>query len=261
MNMRGIQVAVPDQTKQRLDALTVARDLALAQQQALQSRLSMLDDHAVDLRQRLVDERDKQSARFNVLSRLMSSCNQWLFTLRLRPGEVLQSVSVPAKLEKGQTAAEAIGKLRVEMLAISQGLAKVRTAPLPVAEQIAAAERYVQQRGAYAGQKIGVVRDQLSLSWQDDVLADKQTLFGLLAWLAPTSVLAALKREIEAQPAPVAPMPAADRIRKVSELEAKLLDLERRESALLDDTTLPRPEMSPMSYLQVQIIAREAAAA
>jgi hypothetical protein len=50
MNMRGVQVAVPDQAKQRLEELTMQRDLALDQTKALQNRLNMLPDDAVDLR-------------------------------------------------------------------------------------------------------------------------------------------------------------------------------------------------------------------
>jgi hypothetical protein len=178
--------------------------------------------------------------------------------LRLRPGEFVKSVTVHATLAKGQTAAEAIGKLRVEMLALAQDLAKVRHAPLPIADQVAAAEKYVAQRAAYSGPRIGVQRDQLQLSWQDDVIGSKQDMLAVLCWLAPTSVVTALKREIETQPSPSNAMPAADRIAKVQELEAQLLDLERREASLLDkaDNVLPRPDMSPMAFLGVEIAAQ-----
>jgi hypothetical protein len=150
------------------------------------------------------------------------------------------------------------------MLSIAQELAKVRHAPLPIADQVAAAERYVAQRAAYSGPRIGVVRDQLQLQWPDDVVGSKQDMIGVLSWLAPASVIAALKREIEAQPSPVAPMAAADRIAKINSLEAQLLDLERREASLLDKAdgaVLVRPDMSPMAYLQVEIAAHEVAAA
>jgi hypothetical protein len=123
----------------------------------------------------------------------------------------------------------AIGKLRVEMLSIAQDLQRIRHAPLPVADQVAAAEQYVAQRAAYSGPRIGVLRDQLQLQWPDDVVGSKQDMLGVLCWLAPTSVAAALKREIETQPSPANALPAADRNRRVQELEARLLDIERRE--------------------------------
>jgi hypothetical protein len=92
------------------------------------------------------------------------------------------------------------------------------------------------------------------------VIGSKQDMLGVLCWLASGSILNALKREIEAQPPPVNAMPAAERIAKISSLEAKLLDLERKESALLDDTIIPRPEMNPLAYLRIAVVAKEVAA-
>jgi hypothetical protein len=108
MNIRGVQVQIPPQAQARLDALQVQRDLALASQQGLQSRLGMIDDHAVDLRQRVLETRDHQAARFNVLSRLLSSCNQFLFTLRLPKGYCLE----PCDVDKGLTQGERDGNRR-----------------------------------------------------------------------------------------------------------------------------------------------------
>jgi hypothetical protein len=164
-------------------------------------------------------------------------------------------------LAKGETPAQAVTRLRIEMLALQQESARTRASPLPLQEQIAAVERFVAERGAYAGPRIAVQRDQLVLSWQDDVLADKQTLFGLLAWLAPATVTGALKKEIESRPSPVGAMPAAARIAKVAELEGKLLEFERKECALLTDEILPRAETDPRAFLGVAIAAKEAAAA
>jgi hypothetical protein len=241
--------------------LNIDRDSALDQAHALQNRVNMADSSDVLIRDRLTAEQQKARDRNNTLHRLLSAVQQWWFALRLAPGEVIRTVAVPAKVEKGQTPAEAIGKLRVEMLAISQDLARVRHAPLPIADQVAAAEKYVAQRGGVNGPRITVVRDQLQLQWPDDVIASKQDLLGVLCWLAPTSVMAALKREIESGPAAANAMPAADRVAKVADLEARLLDLERRESALLDKAegaVLPRHDMNPLAYLQIEIVAREA---
>jgi hypothetical protein len=196
-----------------------------------------------------------------VYSRLLSACNQFLFGLRLRPGEVLQSVSIPAALAKGETPVQAIGKLRVEMLSISQELAKVRAAPLPVADQLKCIDEFINRRSLVGMPKISIVRDQLQAPWPDDIVTSKSDVFALLCALFPKSMSDALKREIEAQPAPANAMPSADRIAKINSLEAKLLEHERKESALLDDTILPRAEMSPLAYLQISVVAQEAAAA
>jgi hypothetical protein len=262
MNNPRVQVSLPPPAQLRLTQLNIERDNALSQAQSLQGRINACDGTTDALiLERLTAEQQKQAQRQQVLHRLLSAVQQWWFQLRLPPGSYIKPVTVAAKIEKGQTAAEPIGKLRVEMLAITQELARVRHAPLPVADQVAAAEEYVAQRGATNGPRIAVVRDQLSLTWPDDVVGSKQDMLGVLCWLAPTSVMAALKREIETHPQAANAMPAADRIAKVASLEAQLLDLERRESSLLDkaDGVLPRPEMSPMAYLQVEIAAREAA--
>jgi hypothetical protein len=262
MNPR-IQLPLPPPAQLRLTQLNIERDNALAQASSLQSRINSCDGTTdVLILERLTAEQQKARDRNNTRHRLLSAVQQWWFQLRLRPGEVIKSVTMAAKLPQGQTAAEAIGKLRVEMLAIAQELAKVRHAPLPVADQVAAAEKYVAQRGAVNGPRISVVRDQLQLAFADDVAATKTDLIGLLCWLAPTSVMAALKREIETQPSAVNALPAADRLAKVVDLEARLLDLERRESSLLDKAegaVLPRFDMSPLAFLQIEIAAREVA--
>ena len=135
---------------------------------------------------------------------------------------------------------------------------------ITAADQIKLAEEYVARRGAVTGPRIGVVRDQLQLQWHDDVIASKQDLIGTLCWLAPTSVLSALKREIEAAGALVNAMPAAERINRISELEAQLLALERREEVLIscaavDGTeVLRRPDANPMAVLGIVVVAKEA---
>jgi hypothetical protein len=262
MTMRGVQVELPPSATARHTELSLLRDAALDASRSAQQRLNDLPDDADRLlRERLQAQRDSYALRNNTLHRLLSATNQWLFQLRLPPGCCLKPATVPVTLAKGQTAAEAIGKLRVEMLAIAQELAKVRHAPLPKNDLIALCESYVAQRGAVNGPRIAVVRDQLTLQWPDDVIANKQELLSVLCWLAPTSVVAALKREIEQSPAAANAMPAADRIAKVAGLEAALLDLERRESSLLDkaDGVLPRPDMSPAAFLGVEIVAQEPA--
>jgi hypothetical protein len=254
VNMRGIQVVLPPSAAARHAELALARDSAMDAARSAQQRLNDLPGDVDQLlRDRLAAQVSLQTQRNSQLHRLLSSVNQFLFSLRLRPGEVLAPVTVPVTLAKGETAAQAVGKLRVEMLQLQQELARVRHAPLPISDQIGAAERYVAQRGAVAGPRVGVVRDQLQLQWPDDVIGSKQDLIGVLCWLAPTSVVAALKREIEAGPAPVNPMSAAVRDAKIVELSAKLLELERCEAALLDDTILPRHDMNPLAYLQVEI--------
>jgi hypothetical protein len=254
MNMRGIQVVLPPSAAARHAELALARDSAMDAARSAQQRLNDLPGDVDQLlRDRLAAQVSLQTQRNSQLHRLLSSVNQYLFQLRLRPGEVLAPVTVPVTLAKGETPAQAIGKLRLEMLSITQELAKVRAAPLPIADQIGAAEEYIAGRSLVGMPKIGFVRDRLQLSWSDDIITSKSDVFALLCALFPKSISDALRREIEARPAQANAMPAADRIKRVAELEASLLALERREAALLDDTILPRFDMDPRAYLGIEI--------
>jgi hypothetical protein len=260
--MRGVTIELPSSASEKLTELQIQRDNALDLSRAAQARINMLDgESGGHLLEKLTAERDLWASRHHDLHRLLSAIQQWLFNLR---GVTLQPVRPPAvTLAKGETPADALAKVRAAIAATSQELAQVRRAPLPAAELVKAAEEYVARRGAVSGPRVSVVRDYLQVQWQDDVIADKQSLLAVLCWLAPQSVLAALKREIEAQPSAANAMPAAERVKKVAELEAKLLDAERKESALLDGVgdVLPRPEMNPLAFLQVAIVPTEAAAA
>jgi hypothetical protein len=262
MNPRGVQVALPAAAVSRLDQLTVERDSALDAARSLQQRINLADADS-NLYTKLMDQRLLQDRRHNTWARLLSSTNQFLFQLRLNPGESLVPVKAAVKPDKGQTAQDAITKLRAEIAAAAAELSRTRSAPLPAADLIKLAEEYVANRCAVNGPRISVVHGVLSVTWPDDVIADKQGLLGVLCWLASGSVINALKREIEVHPAAAHAMPPADKLRRVTELEARLRDLEDRESALLDDAdgVLPRPDMSPLAWLQIRIAAREAAAA
>jgi hypothetical protein len=112
-----------------------------------------------------------------------------------------------------------------------------------------------------AAPRVVIQRDSLNLVWSDDIVTSKTDLITMLCWLAPKSVLSAIRAEIEAAPQAANAMPAAQRDAKVAQLAAQLLDLERREVALLDESTLPRPDCSPLAYLQIAVVPAEAAAA
>jgi hypothetical protein len=262
MQLRGVVVAVPESAQRRLEQLDVEVGMALDQMRSLQSRANMVEPGS-DLHERLMAARDEQGRRHNHLSRVASSCRQYLFELRLPPGEVLAPVTARASAQpaKGETAAQAIGKLRIEMLVIAQELARARSAPLPIADQIALAEQYISRRAMLATPRIVIQRDVLNLVWADDVVVSKSDLISLLCWLAPKSVLGAVRAGIEAAPAAANAMAAVERDAKVAELSRALLDLERREVALLDSTTLPRPDTSPLAYLMLAIVPAEAAVA
>jgi hypothetical protein len=60
-----------------------------------------------------------------------------------------------------------------------------------------------------------------------------EDVLGLPAWAAPEAVHRALCRELDAQPVRAYAMPAQERVRRVAELEAQLLEYERAEETLI----------------------------
>jgi hypothetical protein len=257
MNLRGVVVDVPEHAKARLDELNMAVGVALDQSKALAARANMVEAGS-DLYQKIIEEQEKYRLKWNTLHRLLSSINQWLFQLRL-PGGYLAPVTVAAQPAKGETAAEAVGKLRIQMASIVQEIAKVRSAALPVADQLALAEEFIAGKAMVGRPRIAIVRDTMQLSFADDVVTCKTDLLTILCWIAPKSLLDAIKREIAEGPPATNSLSAAVRIKKLAELGGQLLELERREIALLDESTLPRHDTNPLAYLMVEI--REAAAA
>jgi hypothetical protein len=209
MNLRGVVVDIPDSAKARLDALNVEVGIALDQSKALASRAQLVEAGS-DLHQKIMEEQEKYRLKWNTLHRLLSSINQWLFQLRL-PDAYLAPVTVDAQLAKGETAAQAIGKLRIEMAAIVAERARVSSASLPREEMIALAEEFIAGKALVGKPKIVVVRDQMNVNFADDVVTTKSDVLSMLAWLAPTSLLAAIKREIAEGP-PQTPNSSSQRI-------------------------------------------------
>jgi hypothetical protein len=139
------------------------------------------------------------------------------------------------------------------MFALGEELRKVKSASLPVADQIALAEEFVARKAAVGRPMITIVRDAMSLNFADDVVTTRVDVITLLCWLAPATVLMAIEAEIKQGPPPVNSLSAAVRIKKIAELSGRLLELERLECALLDDSILPRHDMSALAYLQIAI--------
>ena len=137
-------------------------------------------------------------------------------------------------------------------------MAAAKAAPLPLADQLKAAEAFIAAKAMIAKPRIAIVRDEFQAQLRDEV-----DLLAVISWLAPKNLLAAFKAELESRPQQANAMPAAEREQRVCELSASLLVLERHEAALLSEANdmLPRPDMDPVALLGVQIISKEAASA
>jgi hypothetical protein len=152
--MRGIQVAVPQQAKDRLDELTLLRDSALEASHSAQRRLNMLSGDGSQLALKLADERNRQADAHNVLHRLLSACNQYLFQLRLAPGCYLEEVTTLVKLTKGETPSDAIDAVRSAISAVQREMALLRAAPLSRQSQQDAIHSYLARLALAARPKL-----------------------------------------------------------------------------------------------------------
>jgi hypothetical protein len=234
--MRGrIPVELPAAAQVKLSKLDVSRMVAEDATRAAQSRLSGLGrDPDPGLIAQLTAERDRHAARHRAISALMNRVNQWLFELRLPPGSVLE-IAQPADIKlNGETCFDAIEATRNEIKSLQQKLAAVRSAPLPQADQVGAAEAFVQKLASTAKPSVAVMRDdQLRVTFRDSVVGGVEDVLALVCWLQPEAVLAALTRDIEAQPTPINPLTHSERLQKVSEIEKTLCELEQREESLI----------------------------
>jgi hypothetical protein len=78
------------------------------------------------------------------------------------------------------------------------------------------------------------VRGNARLAWTEDLVVSKDDLLGLLAFvLGPEQLSAAFTRELELEPERADAVTPLERDKRLAELAASLLSLERREEELI----------------------------
>jgi hypothetical protein len=266
MNMRGIQVQIPEQAQQRLDELTIARDLASDQMRALQARINMADGTSDSMiRDRLTAERDKQSLRHNSLARLVSACNQWLVGLRLVPGTALES-HPPLNLQIKTSLPAAVASTREQIADLQKEIAKVRAAPLKVSSKREAARAYLERLAqSYAPRIVFDGRGNAKAVWREDMVVDKSEVLAMISWAlgpnGPSELVEAF--QIDEEPEAEDAISPEERERQLSKFANTLLTLERQENSLISCAAadgfeiVRRPDASPLAVLNLVIVARE----
>jgi hypothetical protein len=144
-------------------------------------------------------------------------------------------------------------------------VAKVRSAPLKRASQQEAIGAYLARLAASAKPRVGFdTRGAARVLWSEDLIASKDDLLGVLAFIfGPQQIAAAFQREL--QPEVPNALSPAERDKRLTELVADLLLLERREEQLIERAgaeghdVLRRVDASPMAVLNL-VIAKEAQA-
>jgi hypothetical protein len=260
-------VALPDKAKAKLDELVLAKDLALDASRTTNARLQSLPADA-DARMiaKLTAERDKATERHRQLAMVTSRIHQWWTELRLAPGSELQ-LQPPSRseLKPGETNAEAVAKVRIEIAGLRSEIAQVRAAPMKTVSMMESVALYLDGLVRQARPRIGFdVRGNARVSFVEDMVVDKTSVLGLLAWvLGPEELAQAFARDIEQDEEPENAVTPLEREEKLAELAERLLRLERHEIALMgdDQSILPRSDTNPLAYLGLRIALAPPAAA
>jgi hypothetical protein len=260
--MRGIVHELPEAAAARLTELQMRRDAVLDAQRSAASRANNLPADASHLRAKLEAERDRHAAQHRQLSMVCSAIAQWHVQLRLPPGSVLE-LAPPLDIapKPGETIAEAIGTIRAEIAAVKRQIAEVRAAPLRLESKMEAVTHYLDGLMRQARPRVGFdVKGNAKISFTEDLVIDKSSVLGLLAWImGPEELATVFAGDFEQEDAPDALSPA-ERAEQLGELAEQLLELERRECALMTGDESIRSDTDPRAYLNVQIVQAPAPA-
>jgi hypothetical protein len=213
------------------------------------------------------DRRDHANLAFLSVQLALTTARTWLGMLG--PDSELQDAPnkyiLPSDDERFS---DAVDRVRLEIERVASARANVARAVLPIADLRAQADKHVDTLAARGRPVIGVVdRDQLQVRYTVQGYASEAVAF--LAWLFPDRLSAKLHEQIDEQRQdelrrhlPV--MPANDRVAKLAELDARILELERAEEfhineAREENSVIPRREnANPAAVLGVVVVPRQA---
>jgi hypothetical protein len=233
-------------------------------------------DGAAALREeikRLSDKREGEQATHLGLARTLTAVRTWL--LQLSPSVALHDV--PAKYHAGgendgSSLESSVERCRADIFKLQDARASVARSVLPIADLYADADAHVDALAMQGKPKLMMDRDKLSIRHSTDSFGVSLTdALVFLAWLHPEAMRARLRADIDdmraaelRRHAPV--MPKAERVKKLAELDERILAVEREEEffvceAAMYKTTIPRREgADPAAVLGVEVKHVNAAA-
>jgi hypothetical protein len=205
--------------------------------------------------QRLREQQQERAARERLSGNLLGILRGFIGSLP--PSTLLETVpkSEPS-LRNGETVLGAIARVRGELAAAQCELMQLRAAPLPLDDLKQMAKEAVSK---LATPSLQVQGGKLDIAWPKDPVA-------FLAWVNAEQVVARLHEQIDRLPAPANALSAAERNRRTAEINARILELEHEEEALVEaaleaghDGVSRREVASPAVVLGVSTRARAAA--
>ncbi len=259
-------------------------EAAMSSVHAIQRRVSELEKQvrnnpasASETEHELTRQRSRLSseqARHIALSRVTTAVRTWL--MQLGPGvELVDEEPTRHELEKGETFASAVRRLRDEIDRLSSTRTTVSRALLPTPEIRAQADAIVDALAERGKPKLTMAGDKLSITHDlGGFGSNAADAIALLAWYDADIMKARLWTDVgqfmRAEHAKGREeMPKAKRVAKLAELDGRVLAAEREEESYIcraadEGTTIARRDnASPAVILGVVVapVARRAAVA
>ena len=193
------------------------------------------------------EQQQERAARQQLSGKLLGILRGYIGSLS--PSTLLEALpkSEPSP-RNGETVLGAIARLRGELAAAQCELMQLRAATLPLDDL-----KEMATESKLATPSLQVQGGKLDIGWPKDPVA-------FLAWVNAEQVIARLHEQIDRLPAPANALSAAERNRRTDEINARILDLEHEEEALVEaaleaghDGVSRREGVSPAVVLAVRV--------
>jgi hypothetical protein len=272
-------VALPNQARAKWAGLLDAEDEAAALVSASVRRIGELQkaidmnpngdnvaNHEYELT-RLRAKQGEQQSRHQARAFLNASIKTFLQGL---PADAALEPCKPIKpkLEKGETPAIAVDRLRQRIAVIRQELTRTQQAPPPIAEVKAKALEYVKALQARGRPRIISTADKFEVSFLDpQSYSTTPDMNAILAWLDPIALAKKLDEEIDNWPKPELALSAKAKRDRLAMLSMELFEVEREEEAHISKSEIEgpavprRPNSDPRAILCVIVGRRKATTA
>jgi hypothetical protein len=249
---------LPESARTKFGRLELNMMSAEDASRACQQRINTLTNGDQQMVEQLAADRDQYADKHRSLSMLFNRLRQWITELH---GNVTLELAPPVtvELDDDEKLTDVLAHTRSEIAALQDQLGRVRITPLPKADAKELAEQFVVEMAAKGRPAVSIVNDKLRVVPPGDMLAAEDTL-ALICWADPIAVLRRLDHEIDKRPDRSDALSAHERQRLISEIEERLLTLERCEEHLIESAAadgfevLRRPTASPLAVLGVVIV-------
>jgi hypothetical protein len=272
-------IALPNQARAKWAGLLDAEDEAAALVSASVRRIGELQksidmapigdnvaNHEYELT-RLRAKQGEQQARHQARAVINASIKTFLQGL---PADAALEPCRPVKvkLEKGETLAMAIDRLRQRIAVIRQEMTRTQQAPPPIAEVKQKAREYIEALQARGRPRIVSTADKFEVSFLDpQSYSSMPDLNAILAWLDPIALAKKLNEEIDSWPKPELSLSLKAKKDRLVMLSMELFEIEREEEALIEKSEIEgpaiprRPNSDPRAILCVIVGRRKATTA